>query len=71
MKKYIGEEPVLLLDDVLSELDEKRQTDLFKYTENTQTLITCTGIEQSVWNTQKIGKLYNVTKGIVVSQEVN
>ena len=70
MKKYIGEEPVLLLDDVLSELDEKRQTDLFKYTENTQTLITCTGIEQSVWNTQKIGKLYNVTRGIVVSQEM-
>lgn len=70
MKKYIGEDPVLLLDDVLSELDEKRQADLFKYTENTQTLITCTGIEQSVWNTQKIGKLYNVAKGKVTSQEV-
>lgn len=70
MKKYIGEDPVLLLDDVLSELDEKRQADLFKYTENTQTLITCTGIEQSVWNTQKIGKLYNVTKGKVTSQEI-
>ena len=68
MKKYIGEEPILLLDDVLSELDEKRQTDLFKYTENTQTLITCTGIEQSVWNTQKIGKLYNVTKGIITPE---
>ena len=65
MKKYIGDEPVLLLDDVLSELDEKRQTDLFKYTENIQTLITCTGIEQSVWNTQKIGKLFNVRKGKV------
>ncbi len=70
MKKYIGEDPVLLLDDVLSELDEKRQADLFKYTENTQTLITCTGIEQSVWNTQKIGKLYNVTKGKITSQEI-
>lgn len=65
MKKYIGEEPVLLLDDVLSELDENRQKDLFKYTQNMQTLITCTGIEQSVWNTQKIGKLYDVTKGKV------
>lgn len=69
MKKYIGEEPVLLLDDVLSELDDKRQTDLFKYTESIQTLITCTGIEQSVWNTQKIGKLYNVTKGNVTPDE--
>lgn len=68
MKKYVGEEPVLLLDDVLSELDENRQKDLFKYTENIQTLITCTGVEQSVWNTQKIGKLYNVTKGIVTEE---
>lgn len=69
MKKYIGESPVLLLDDVLSELDEKRQTDLFKYTESIQTLITCTGVEQSVWNTQKIGKLYNVTKGQVTTDK--
>lgn len=70
MKKYIGEEPVLLLDDVLSELDERRQKDLFKYTENIQTLITCTGIEQSVWNTQKIGKLFNVKKGNVSSTNI-
>lgn len=68
MRKYIGEEPVLLLDDVLSELDENRQRDLFKYTQSIQTLITCTGIEQSVWNTQKIGKLYNVTKGSVSAE---
>ncbi len=65
MKKYIGEEPILLLDDVLSELDRNRQGDLFKYTQNIQTLITCTGIEQSVWNTQKIGKLYNVKAGSI------
>jgi DNA replication and repair protein RecF len=65
MKKHIGEEPILLLDDVLSELDDKRQRDLFKYTTNIQTLITCTGIEQSVWNTQKIGKLYKVQEGCV------
>jgi len=65
MKKYIGEEPILLLDDVLSELDDHRQKDLFKYTQNIQTLITCTGIEKSVWNTQKIGKLYSVESGRV------
>ncbi len=65
MKKYIGEAPVLLLDDVLSELDYNRQCDLFKYTKDIQTLITCTGIEQSVWNTQKIGKLYHIENGAV------
>ena len=65
MKKYIGESPVLLLDDVLSELDYNRQCDLFKYTNNIQTLITCTGIEESVWNTQKIGKLYHIKNGSI------
>ncbi len=65
MKKYIGEDPVLLLDDVLSELDDKRQKDLFRYTSNIQTLITCTGVEQSVWDTQKIGKLYKIKSGTI------
>ncbi|MHC1749236.1 MAG: DNA replication/repair protein RecF [Cellulosilyticaceae bacterium] len=65
MKQVTGEWPILLLDDVLSELDDNRQRYLFHYTENIQTLITCTGIEQSVWNTQKIGKLFKVTKGFI------
>ena len=50
---------------MLSELDDQRQKDLFKYTESIQTLITCTGIEQSVWNAQKIGKLYDVKAGSI------
>lgn len=65
MKENLGESPILLLDDVLSELDDSRQKYLFTYTQDTQTLITCTGVEQSVWNTQKIGKLFNVENGIV------
>ncbi len=65
MKEYIGENPVLLLDDVLSELDDHRQMYLFKYTGSIQTFITCTGIEQGVWNKQKVGKLYNVENGRV------
>jgi DNA replication and repair protein RecF len=58
-----SENPILLLDDVLSELDTHRQEYLFNYTKNIQTLITGTGIEQSVWNNQKIGKLFNVKNG--------
>ncbi|MEG0013121.1 MAG: DNA replication/repair protein RecF [Cellulosilyticaceae bacterium] len=65
MKQHLGESPILLLDDVLSELDDNRQKYLFTYTQDTQTLITCTGVEQSVWNTQKIGKLFNVDNGLV------
>ncbi|MBQ9276923.1 MAG: DNA replication and repair protein RecF, partial [Clostridia bacterium] len=38
----IGESPVLLLDDVLSELDENRQHVLLDLVNGFQTLLTCT-----------------------------
>ncbi len=40
--------PVLLLDDVLSELDEGRKKKLLEYCQNTQTLITCTSFDYDV-----------------------
>jgi len=45
-----GTSPVLLLDDVLSELDGKRQAFLIDYIgrEGLQTVITCTGVEDIV-----------------------
>ena len=39
------EKPILLLDDVLSELDENRRSQLIKRAENLQTIITCTNAE--------------------------
>ncbi|HHX61733.1 MAG TPA: DNA replication/repair protein RecF [Epulopiscium sp.] len=65
IQEILGEQPVLLLDDVLSELDYHRQQFLFAHTQNIQTLITCTGIEESVWNSQSIGKLFKVNKGTI------
>jgi len=41
-----GETPVLLLDDVLSELDGDRQRCLLDGLEDVQTLLTCTGVEE-------------------------
>lgn len=41
-KDNLGEYPVLLLDDVLSELDEFRREKLLKIINNFQTLLTCT-----------------------------
>lgn len=41
-KNEIGEPPVLLLDDVLSELDNTRQELLLKMTDGFQTILTCT-----------------------------
>lgn len=45
MKKETGEYPVLLLDDVMSELDEHRQRDLLQSLKNIQTFITSTSME--------------------------
>lgn len=42
LKQVTGEEPILLLDDVLSELDEERQRALLENLPKTQTLLTCT-----------------------------
>jgi len=41
-KEELGEAPILLLDDVLSELDERRQHLLLELTEGFQTILTCT-----------------------------
>ena len=41
MKREFGEEPVLLLDDVLSELDEKRQDFVLNQISSGQVFITC------------------------------
>lgn len=42
MKEQTGEYPILLLDDVMSELDEKRQNYLMENMKGIQTFITCT-----------------------------
>jgi DNA replication and repair protein RecF len=45
MREDTGEYPVLLLDDVMSELDSKRQEHLVNSLEKVQTFITCTDKE--------------------------
>ena len=42
IKDEIGEYPILLLDDFMSELDEERRLNFLKNIENTQIIITCT-----------------------------
>ena len=65
-KNEIGEPPVLLLDDVLSELDENRQTTLLKMTEGFQTILTCT--EYNLPN--KANKI-NIKDGTVIVGKIN
>lgn len=58
-----GNSPVLLLDDVLSELDESRQIYLMDNIGKLQTFITCTGIEDSIGKYVKDSTVFNVKNG--------
>lgn len=45
IKEQTGEYPVLLLDDVLSELDSDRRKKLINFTKKTQTILSCNDFE--------------------------
>lgn len=65
MKKITRDNPVLLLDDVLSELDSNRQNYLLNSIGDIQTIITCTGLEEFVNNRFEINRVYKVSDGTV------
>jgi len=65
VKKSIHNTPVLLLDDVLSELDSNRQNYLLNSISDIQTIITCTGLEEFVKNRFQINKVFKVVNGKV------
>lgn len=65
VKKKSRDLPVLLLDDVLSELDGNRQHYLLDSISGVQTLITCTGIDDFVENNFQIDRLFYVEDGKV------
>ena len=69
VKKSINSVPVLLLDDVLSELDSNRQNYLLNSISDIQTIITCTGLEEFVKNRFKINKIFQVISGEVFEKE--
>jgi DNA replication and repair protein RecF len=66
VKRMIGEEPVLMLDDVLSELDTNRQNYLLNSLGGIQTFITCTGLDEFVNNRFAIDRLYRIQNGQVI-----
>ena len=64
--RLIGDKPVLMLDDVLSELDSRRQNYLMNTIGGIQTMITCTGLDEFVNNRFEIDQLYHIEDGQVV-----
>lgn len=68
VKSIIKENPILLLDDVLSELDRQRQNYLLNNIGNLQTIITCTGLEEFINHRFAYDKIFNVVEGNVVGE---
>lgn len=68
VKQSIHDTPVLLLDDVLSELDKHRQNYLLDSIHDIQTLITCTGVDEFVNHRFSINKVFHVQSGQVTKE---
>ncbi len=63
VRTVIHDTPVLLLDDVLSELDSRRQNYLLNSIGEIQTMITCTGLDEFVRNRFQINRVFQVMNG--------
>ena len=66
VKRITKDTPVLLLDDVLSELDSNRHKYLLDSIGNIQTIITCTGLDDFVNDRFEINKVFKVSNGKIV-----
>lgn len=71
VKKIIHNTPVLLLDDVLSELDSSRQNYLLNSINDVQTIITCTGLEEFVRNRFEINQVFQVINGKIYENKIH
>ena len=60
IKNITGNTPILLLDDVLSELDSNRQNYLINSIGDIQTIITCTGLDEFIDSRIKMDTVYKV-----------
>ncbi len=68
VKQLINDTPILLLDDVLSELDKHRQNYLLDSIHDIQTVITCTGLDEFVNHRFSINKIFHVKNGKVAKE---
>lgn len=65
VKKMVRDDPILLLDDVLSELDSGRQEHLLSGIRHIQTIITCTGLDDFITHSFQIDRIFRVVNGTV------
>ena len=65
VERISGSTPILLLDDVLSELDGNRQNYLLNSIKDIQTIVTCTGLDEFINSRIEINKIFKITEGSV------
>lgn len=69
--EFTNEMPILLLDDIFSELDLKKRVNILKYLDsNMQTIITTTDINNIDKNIVKVSNVYRVENGKIISREI-
>ena len=69
VERMIKDQPILLLDDVLSELDRSRKNYLMESISGIQTIITCTGLDEFVEGRLSIDQVYRVKDGKIYHYE--
>ncbi|MBO4235772.1 MAG: DNA replication/repair protein RecF [Firmicutes bacterium] len=65
IKEDTGENPILILDDVMSELDQKRQEYLIETLSENQLFITTTDLDSSLLAKLKDARVFHVTAGCI------
>ncbi|MEE0955316.1 MAG: DNA replication/repair protein RecF [Eubacterium sp.] len=66
VEKKTDDTPILLLDDVLSELDRTRQSMLLSEIRKGQTFITCTGMDELIENNYPMNKIFHISQGSLI-----
>ena len=69
LSQLSGETPLVLLDDVMSELDQSRQEYLLNHLHGRQVFLTCCSPETV--RLQETGKRFRVEAGRVLEEEVS
>ena len=68
LRRYDKVTPILLLDDVFSELDFEKRNSLFEYIyDNVQTFITTTDLSNLNEELVKLARIFNVDNGNIVA----
>lgn len=67
----VGEYPILLLDDVMSELDKERQRYLVEGLDDVQIFITMTELTPAIESISNRGNVYSIENGQVVDIQIN